>query len=113
MSTIKIYTSSGEKIYFHDVVSVEHEHFGVRGFETDKIILKQDSNGFTSETVIMKQNIICVQSFDDDISATYFEPAPTEKEEKPKDNYNLQIYSIISMAVSIICLIAVVLITLL
>lgn len=112
MSIIKIYTPSGEKIYFHDVVSVEHEHFGVRGFETDKIILKQDSNGFTSETVIMKQNIICVQSFDDDIGALYFEPAPTEKEEKPKDNNNWQAYSIISLIVSVVCLMAVILIAL-
>lgn len=111
MSTIKIYTPSGEKIYFHDVVSIEHEHFGVRGVETDKIILKQDSNWFTSETVIMKQNIICVQSFDDDISATYFEPAPPE-EEKPKDNDNGQTYSIMPMAVSIVCLIAVIIMAL-
>lgn len=112
MSTIKIYTPSGEKIYFHDVVSVEHEHFGVRGFETDKIILKQDSNGFTSETVIMKQNIICVQSFDDDISATYFEPAPPEEKEKPKDNNNSQTHIIITMVVSAVCSIAAIIMSL-
>lgn len=104
MSTIKIYTPSGEKIYFHDVDEAKGDQYGM-------IKITQKHREYSSEVWVMKENIICLQTFTTEMDALYFEPAPPEKE-KPKDNNNWQTCSIISMAVSAVCLIAVIIMSL-
>lgn len=106
MSTIKIYTPSGEKIYFHDVDDARLDEI------SGMIKIKQKHREFSSEVWIMRENITCLQSFITEIDATYFEPAPHEEKEKPRDDNNWQTHSIISISVSAVCLIAVIIMAL-
>ena len=102
MSTIKIYTPSGENIYFHDVDDARLDE--ISGI----IKIKQKHREYSSEVWVMRENISCLQSFISEIDALYFEPIPPEEKEKPKDNNNWQAYSIISITVSVACLIMVI-----
>lgn len=104
MSTIKIYTQSGEKIYFHDTVEAKFDD------EKGMIKITQKNGDFNSESWLEKTNIICIQTFISENDALYFEPILHEEVKKELNNDNL--FPIISITVNVFLLILIIILSL-